>query len=227
MRVYQGSRSASSLLFQGTEDHVKYGFLAGFELVENRQTGPHGKMIVEVIGIVTGKEDDSVFVQANFRGVLQKLGAVQVRHFQVNNHEIKIIPYRLQSLQRIRAGLHIQKRIIMLYVRTEEEQKGFVIINYQYLTHKPLMLPVQTTSVPRSINDGAKKRPCPPFFAVPLAAVRLPAKRPGDAPSTLYALGCRVDETSHDRIGAGLDFRGSSRFNDVTVVKHGDPVGDI
>jgi hypothetical protein len=147
MRICRECRSARRLLVEGTENHIKNGLLTGFEFVEYRQTGSHGEMIVKVIGVMTGKEDDSVFVQAYFRGVLKELGSVQMGHFQVDDHQVQIVPYRLQSLQRILTGLHIQTRIIMLYIGTEEEKKGFVIINYQYLAHSHLILPGQTPSV--------------------------------------------------------------------------------
>jgi hypothetical protein len=35
----------------------------------------------------------------------------------------------------------------MLYIGTEEEKKGFIIVNYQYLAHTLLMLPGESNMV--------------------------------------------------------------------------------
>jgi hypothetical protein len=78
-------------------------------------------MIVKIIGVMIGKQDDPVFVYALFRCILQKFGSVQMRHFQVNDHQIEIFPHRFQSLQGIFASLYIQARIVMLNIGTQEE----------------------------------------------------------------------------------------------------------
>jgi hypothetical protein len=124
-------------------------FCPASNLFSTARQVPIGKVIMEIIGVMTGKQDDPVFVDALFRCILQKFGSVQMRHFQVNDHEVEIFPHRLQSLQRIFAGLYIQTRIVMLNIGTQEEKKGFIIVNYEYLAHSLLILSSEPSIVTR------------------------------------------------------------------------------
>jgi hypothetical protein len=79
---------------------------------------------MQIFGVVSRKNDDPVLAHSPGDRIGEDLGAVQSRHFQIDQEKIEIIGDGDEALDRIIAGLDSQAGIALLYRVFEQLEKG-------------------------------------------------------------------------------------------------------
>ncbi len=120
----------TGLFLQRAEDHVEHRLLTRLELVEHRQTGPHGAELVEKVGLPARKDNDPILVDPGLDGKIQQLEPIHGRHLQIDQHQVVRAGFDvLQGDDGIIANLHLQKSVGIPDIAGQEVGEGPVVID--------------------------------------------------------------------------------------------------